>query len=148
MGRQKSRSLGHSSLAFGCSRIPKTTAVPSKFARGKIEALGTRILDNQVFDKDDAEIPENMKVLGEIKSPGATPTLLSDEDKGQLMDYLTRLLNSQPQRQFTRGFLTNLDYVILMEARRNTTRLGVLRSSCQPRCTTNVITVPCGSPSS
>jgi len=77
-----------------------------------------------VFDPDDAEIPENIKALGEIKSPGKEESKLSNEDKGQLMDYLTRLLIAQPLRTFIRGFLTNLDYVILMQARRNPEKPG------------------------
>ena len=77
-------------------------------------------MDTQVFDLNDAEIPENMKALGEIKSPTKEPgTKLTRDDKGQLIDYLVRLLLAQPLRIFIRGFLTNLEYVIIMEARRN-----------------------------
>ena len=89
-----------------------------------IDALGGRTVDNQVFDPDDAETPENMKDLGEIKSPGKEETNLSNEDKGQLMDFLTRLLLTQPLRTFIRGFLTNLDFVILMQATRNPEKPG------------------------
>jgi len=65
-----------------------------------------------------------MKDLGEIKSPEKEETKLSNEDKGQLMDYLARLLVAQPLRTFIRGFLTNLDYVILMQATRNPEKPG------------------------
>ena len=78
-----------------------------------------------MFAPGDAEIPENMRVLGEIKSPRVElGTKLTREDRGQLIDYLVRLLLAQPLRTFIRGFLTNLEYVIIMEARRNADKPG------------------------
>ena len=78
-----------------------------------------------MFAPEDAEIPENMRILGEIKSPRLTAgTRLGREEKGQLIDYLVRLLLAQPLRTFIRGFLTNLEFVIIMEARRNAEKPG------------------------
>ena len=78
-----------------------------------------------MFAPEDAEILENMRVLGEIKSPSKEEaTRLGRDEKGQLIDYLVRLLLAQPLRAFIRGFLTNLDYVIIMEARRNAEKPG------------------------